>query len=240
MFGKLLKLLIFIFLLKMSFHLFADNNGNNSLTQYQDISLIQNAIKNYIYDHVTNPSGTVQVEVGQIDSRITLPKCPHLEPFVPPGGRLWGKTSIGVRCEGEFAWTIYVPAEVRVMANVLHIAKPVARDHAIGFDDLTLQLVNLTQIPEGILTEHSQVVGKIAAINLIAGQPVRQNMLRAPYIILRGQNVKLMAIGRGFSVSSEGHALTDASEGQVVQVRNSAGRIISGLARPNGIVEVQP
>jgi len=233
-----LKLLIFLFFLKMPFPIVAENH--NSLTQYQDISLIQNAIKDFIYGHVTNPTGTVQVDVGQIDGRITLPKCPQLEPFVPPGGRLWGKTSVGVRCEGDFAWTIYVPAEVKVMANVLHVARPVARDQAIGFDDVTLQMANLTQIPDGILTEYTQAVGKIAAMNLMAGQPVRQNMLRAPYIILRGQNVKLMVIGRGFSVSSEGHALSDASEGQVVQVRNSAGRIISGLARHNGVVEVQP
>jgi len=238
MFCKLLKLLVFLFLLKMPFHLVADSH--DSLTQYQDISLIQNAIKDFISTHVTNPVGSVQVEVGQIDSRITLPKCPRLEPFVPPGGRLWGKTSVGVRCEGDFAWTIYVPAEVKVLANVLHIARPVARDQIVGFDDVTLQMVNLTQIPEGALTEYEQAVGKIAAMNLMAGQPVRQNMLRAPYIILRGQNVKLMVVGRGFSVSSDGHALSDASDGQVVQVRNSAGRVISGLARPNGIVEVRP
>ena len=238
MFGKLLKLLIFLFLLKMPFHLVAESH--HSLAQYQDISLIQNAIKDFINEHVTNPVGSVQVEVGLIDSRITLPKCPQLEPFVPPGGRLWGKTSVGVRCEGDFSWTIYDPAEVKVMANVLHVARPVARDQTIGFEDVTLQMINLAQSPEGIFTDYEQAVGKIAVMNLTAGQPVRQNMLRAPYIILRGQNVKLMVIGRGFSVSSDGHALSDASEGQVVQVRNSAGRIISGLARPNGIVEVHP
>ena len=65
-------------------------------------------------------------------------------------------------------------------------------------------------------------------------------MLRAPHVILRGQKVNLVIQGRGFSISSEGQALADAAEGQVVQVRNKSGKIISGLARMNAIVEIQP
>ncbi|MBX3628528.1 MAG: flagellar basal body P-ring formation protein FlgA [Nitrosomonas sp.] len=231
-----LKLLAFLLLIKISFQL----SAANALSQYQDIALIQNAVKDFIYSHTVSPNAAVQVEVGQIDNRITLPKCARLEPFIPPGSRLWGKTSVGVRCDGESGWTIYVPAEVRIMANVLYVARPVARDQTIGFDDLSLQVVNLAQFPEGIFTEYSQAVGKIAAVNITAGQPMRPNMVRAPFVILRGQNVKLTVVGRGFSVSSEGQALSDASDGQVLQVRNTVGRIISGLARHNGIVEVQP
>ncbi len=234
--NRLLKSLVFLLLIKISFHLSAEN----TLSQYQDISLIQNAVKDFIYSHTINPNAAVQVEVGQIDNRITLPKCSRLEPFIPPGSRLWGKTSVGVRCDGEFGWTIYVPAEVRIMTNVLYVARPVARDQTIGFDDVSLQMVNLAQFPEGVFTEHSQAVGKIAAVNITAGQPVRPNMVREPFIILRGQNVKLTVVGRGFSVSSEGQALSDAFDGQVLQVRNPGGRIISGLARHNSIVEVQP
>ncbi len=237
--SKRLKSLAFILLIKISFSSLPLSAGN-TLSHYQDISLIQNAVKDFIYSHVTSPNAMVQVEVGQIDSRITLPKCPYLEPFVPPGSRLWGKTSVGVRCEGELGWTIYVPAEVKVMADVLYVTRPVARDQTIGFDDLSLQMANLTQFPEGVFTDYSQVVGKVAAMNITAGQPMRSNMVRAPFVILRGQSVKLTVVGRGFSVSSEGQALSDASDGQVLQVRNTAGRIISGLARQNGIVEVRP
>ncbi len=236
MHSRLFKLLIFFFLINASLN----SSAGNSLSKYQDISLIQNAVKDFIDSHAISSGGIVQVEVGQIDNRITLPKCTHLEPFMPPGNRLWGKTSVGVRCGGELGWTIYVPAEIRIMTNVLYVVRPIARDQTIGFDDVSLQMVNLTQFPEGVLTEHSQAVGKVAAVNITAGQPVRSNMIRAPFIILRGQNVKLTVMGRGFSVSSEGLALSDASDGQVLQVRNPAGHIISGLARQSGIVEVRP
>lgn len=233
-----LRFCVFLICAKLSVQLFAENHHLSS--QYQEIPLIQKAVKEFVYSHTMNPAGEIEVEVGQIDKRITLPKCVNLKPFMPPGSRLWGKTSVGVRCDEHVSWTIYVQADVKIMANVLHIARPVTRDQIIDYGDVALQIVNLTQMPEGVLTEYSQAVGKIAVSNLTSGQPLRENMLRAPYVILRGQNVKLLVKGRGFSVSSEGHALSDAAEGQVVQVRNPSGRIISGLARPDSIVEVSP
>ncbi len=234
----LLRLGIFLMTAQFSICLFAKNRDVEP--QYQEIPLIQKAVEAFLYSQTVNSAGDVQVEVGQIDQRITLPKCETLEPFLPPGSRLWGKTSVGVRCNKLVSWTIYVQAEVKVMGNVLHIVRPVSRDQVIDYSDITSQVVNLTEMPEGALTEHAQVIGKIAVTNLTAGQPLRQNMLRAPFVILRGQNVKLMITGRGFSISSEGHALTDAPEGQLVQVRNPAGRIISGLAKQDAIVEVSP
>jgi len=221
------------------FSIFASQH--KTIIQYQEISLIRKAVEDFLYNNTATLSGQVIVNVGKIDERLTLPRCSELELFVPTGGRLWGKTSIGVRCNSQFAiWTIYVQAEVNVMANVLHLARPVSSGQILVYEDIAPQNVNLTQMPEGIFTDAAQVIGKVATTNLTAGQPLRPQMLRAPYVILRGQTVSIVVQGRGFSISTEGQALADAAEGQVVQVRNKTGRIINGLARVNSIVEIQP
>lgn len=226
-------------LVLLPFSVFASQH--KTAIQYQEIALIKNAIEDFLYNNTATLPGQVIVNVGQIDKRLALPKCPQLEPFVPAGGRLWGKTSIGVRCNSQpAAWTIYVQTEINVMTTVLHIARPVSIGQVLTYEDIAPQNVNLTQMPEGIFTDAAQVVGKVAATNLAAGQPIRPQMLRAPYVIQRGQTVNLVVQGRGFSIRSEGQALTDAAEGQVVQVRNKSGRILSGLARINSIVEIQP
>ncbi|MDE2389616.1 MAG: flagellar basal body P-ring formation protein FlgA, partial [Betaproteobacteria bacterium] len=205
---------------------------------HQEISVIKNAIENFLYSNTASLPGQVVVNVGQIDKHLVLPKCPQLEPFVPAGGRLWGKTSIGVRCDNETAsWTIYVQTEVGVMADILHLARPVSSGQTLTYEDIAPQNVNLTQMPEGILTNAAQIVGKVATTNLPAGQPLRSQMLRAPYAIIRGQTVNLVVQGRGFSIRSEGQALINATEGQIIQVRNKSGRILNGLARANSIVE---
>ena len=218
--------------------LFAAEDQQTS--EYQQIPAILKAVESFVYYETKELPGQVIVSPGKIDNRITLPKCSALEPFIPTGGRLWGNSSVGVRCNSQTPWTIYVQVEVKIMANVIHAARSITPNQPITVDDITLKNVNLTQMPEGIFTEPSQVIGKIPISSLTVGQPIRQHLLRLPNIIVRGQKVKLNAQGRGFSVSSEGHALSDAAEGEVVQVRNQAGRIISGIAQSNAIVEVRP
>lgn len=208
--------------------------------QYQETSLIKNAVENFIYSQTATLPGQITVNVDNIDRHLNLAKCPELEPFMPAGGRLWGRTSVGVRCNNPSAsWTIYVQAEVNIMVNVLHATRPISTGQTLTYEDITPQNMNVTQMPDGITTDTAKVIGKVATTNISAGQPLRSQMLRAPYAILRGQKVNLVVQGKGFSVSSEGQALTDAAEGQVVQVRNKSGRIISGIARINSIVEIQ-
>lgn len=210
------------------------------IAQYQETILIKNAVENFIYGQTATLPGQVIVNVDNIDKHLNLAKCPELEPFMPAGGRLWGRTSVGVRCNSPSAsWTIYVQAEVNIMVNVLHAARSISTGQTLTYEDITPQNVNVTQMPDGITTDTAKVIGKVATTNISAGQPLRSQMLRAPYAILRGQKVNLVVQGKGFSVSSEGQALADAAEGQVVQVRNKSGRILSGIARINSIVEIQ-
>lgn len=233
------KSLLLLILILMHDAVFASNHS--AMEQHQDLLLIRSAIEDFVYRNTATLSGQVTVNVDKIDKYLILPKCSELQPFIPPGSRLWGKTSVGVRCNHNDAnWTIYVQAEINVMSDVLHVARPVSTGHALTYEDVTLQIVNLTQMPDGIFTNPSQIIGKVTTTNLTVGQPVRQHMLRAPYVIQRGQKVSLVVTGRGFSISSEGNALSDAAENQVVQVRNKSGRILSGIARVNAIVEIQP
>ena len=69
-----------------------------------------------------------------------------------------------------------------------------------------------------------------------ANRPLRAAMLNQPLVIRQGQNIKLVAAGKGFQVSREGRALNNAVPGQVVQVRLASGEIIRGTARSDGTV----
>jgi flagella basal body P-ring formation protein FlgA len=64
-----------------------------------------------------------------------------------------------------------------------------------------------------------------------AGQILRYDMIRAPYTIKQGQSVQLLAKGTGFSVSSEGQALGNATEGEIASARTASGQIISGVVK---------
>jgi flagella basal body P-ring formation protein FlgA len=84
----------------------------------------------------------------------------------------------------------------------------------------------------------AQAIGRTPTVSLAAGTPLRLDTLRSKPVVQQGQAVRLVSGGNGFSVSAEGKAITNANDGQIVQVRTPSGTVISGTARTGGMVEV--
>ena len=62
-----------------------------------------------------NQHSKFTIRVGRLDSRLRLSACESaLETYLAPGGKLSGKTSVGVRCSGPKPWALYVPATVNI------------------------------------------------------------------------------------------------------------------------------
>lgn len=200
---------------------------------------IRKQLEQYAAQQLAGQPGVVSVQVGEIEPQLRLDPCQRVEGFVPSGGRLWGKTTLGARCAAGANWVIYVPVTVSVQAPVVVAARPVAHGRVLSADDLTLRTLELTQLPAGVLTDVTAAIGQTLTTGLSPGYPLRQDMLRAPVVIRQGQSVRLVAQGGGFGVSAEGKALGNAAVGQTVQVRTSSGQTVSGVARPDGSVEIR-
>ena len=76
-----------------------------------------------------------------------------------------------------------------------------------------------------------------AAYRITAGQPIKGAALRNAQSVVRGSNVRINAVGKGFMVSSEGQALDNAAPGATV-VRMPSGQVVSGVVRNAGLVEM--
>jgi flagella basal body P-ring formation protein FlgA len=59
-----------------------------------------------------------------------------------------------------------------------------------------------------------------------------------PILVQKGQSVRVSSGGKGFSISTDGQALNEASEGELVKVRVSNGSVLNGIAKESGVVEV--
>src|SRR5688572_28688204 len=100
----------------------------------------------FIEQQALPPGGEVEVVVGEPDSRLTLAPCVRYEPFIPTGAKLWGRSSLGVRCVEGANWTIFVPIEVRVWGAVQVAARPIARGRPVTAEDVRIDRVDLTRI----------------------------------------------------------------------------------------------
>ena len=204
----------------------------------QDRAVISKAAESFLQRETKGLPGQVSIEVGKIDTRVSLAACTQLQTFFPTGSRAWGQTTVGVRCAAPAAWTIYVPASVKVSAAYLIAARPLALGQEIGAGDFSVQQGELTQLPAGILTDASQAVGRRLANGIQAGQPLRRDAIREPLAVVQGQLVALVVSGPGFRISSAGHSLGRAPQGERIQVRTISGAVVSGIVRPGPVVEV--
>ena len=202
----------------------------------QDHQVVQDLVLNFLRMESAGLPGQVEIKLGALDPRANLSLCAALEPALPPGTRPWGNTTVIVRCSAPNPWTIYVRATVKVVADYVISTRPLTQGHVIAPADLTTRMGDLAQLPSGIITDPTQAIGRTLTGSLPFGNPVRQDMLRAQAAVIQNQNVKLISSGPGFSVSSEGKALNNAAEGQLVQVRSVSGSVISGVARAGAVV----
>jgi flagella basal body P-ring formation protein FlgA len=182
--------------------------------------------------------GKVSIQIGEIDPRTVLRACAAPEAFLPGGSQLIGKTSIGVRCNEQPGWTIFVQADIRVTATLLVANRPLSQNTVLGENDFSLQSGELGQ--PGILTDPAQAVGKTLKFGIGAGQVLRQDMLRAPFVVTQGQTTEVRVHGKGFAIRASGQALNNGAEGQNVQVRMASGQVVNGAAGKDGTVDVRP
>jgi flagella basal body P-ring formation protein FlgA len=204
----------------------------------QNPALIQSKVEDFLQMQTLGAPGRVEVSVGAIDPQIKLAKCVALEASLPVGSRAWGKTTIAVTCTTPSRWTIYVQANVSVFASYIIAATPLAQGRVVALKDITFINGNLASLPAGIYTEASQVIGLIVGTSLTAGSVLRQELLRNPLAVKQGQSVRIISSGSGFVVGAAGYSLSDASVGQLVQVRAANGNVVSGVAKSNGEIEV--
>lgn len=204
----------------------------------QNLPALRTVVEQYLQTQTAGLPGQVTVKVGQVDPRTSLASCPAPEAFQQPGARAWGKTTVGVRCTAPMPWTVYIQATVNVMADYVAAAVPLAQGQPVDATQLVMVKGDIAAMPNGIITDMAQAVGRTPTASLPAGTPLRLDTLKSRPVVQQGQAVRLVSKGSNFSVSAEAKAISNAGEGQIAQARTQSGQVVSGTARAGGIIEV--
>jgi flagella basal body P-ring formation protein FlgA len=186
---------------------------------------------------VANPTAPPVITVGA-PRHDHLPACADPVAFLPTGSRLRSSMNVGVRCAAPEVWTTYVPVTVAMSVTYLVAAHSIDAQQVISEADLRVETCDLNRLPAGAVQNPALLLGRIAERRINAGRPLRTDALRDPQAVVRGQQVRVTAIGQGFSVTGEGEVLANASPGANVQVRTSSGQTVTGIVRNASQVEV--
>ena len=181
----------------------------------------------------------MEVSVGQLDSRLRLAPCARVEPYLPPGARLWGRTRLGLRCvEGPTAWNVYLPVTIKAFGPAWVVTGPVAPGAVLTANDATEAEVDWAEESAPVMANPEMWMGQVAVRQLMPGQALRQSMVRPPQLFRAGAQVKVIAQGPGYNIASAGQAMSAGAAGQIVRIRMDNGRIVSGTVSEAGTVLV--
>lgn len=167
-----------------------------------------------------------------------LPACAQFMITSPPAARAIGRSSVLIRCAGNAAWSLLLPVQIQLVADYLVSARNIAAGQPLGTDDLSSRRGDLGLLPAGTLIDPEQALGQLARVGIAAGQPLRQDLLRAQEIVKAGQTVSVNAGGEGFSVRNSGMALNGGGPGALIRVRLPNGQVVSGQASAPGEVRL--
>jgi len=182
----------------------------------------------------------VEVEVGQLDSRLRLAPCAQVQTYLPVGVPMWGRTRVGLRCvSGPSKWNVTVPVTVKVYAPTLVVTTTLPTGAVLLKEQLTLAEMDIASEPGTVFNEPTALLGRILSRPLAAGEVVRSSSLKQRQWFAAGETVTVLAAGPGFAVAGEGQALSPGLEGQDVRVRFENGRTVTGRASGDRRVEVR-
>lgn len=187
----------------------------------------------------TSDAGPLRMEVvvGSLDSRLKLAPCARVEPYLPPGTRLWGKTRLGLRClEGPSRWNVFLPVTISAYGPAWVIKGSVASGSVLTESDAMQTEMDWAQESSPIMSNPAQWVGQVTTRMLSTGQALRQNMIRPAQAFQAGTQVRVVAQGAGFQITADGQAMSAGVVGQPARVRMSNGRVMSGTVLDNRTV----
>jgi flagella basal body P-ring formation protein FlgA len=172
----------------------------------------------------------MEVSVGSLDARLRLAPCARVEPYIPVGTRLWGRSRLGLRCvDGAARWNVFLPVTVKAFGPAWVLRDNVVAGTVLGPNDAVEAEADWAAEVSPVVGDAAQWVGQVAARSLAAGQPVRQSMIKAAQAFPAGAAVRVVAKGSGFEVTSDAQAITPGVVGQMVRLRMENGRITSGV-----------
>ncbi len=200
---------------------------------------IRDSAKQFVLEELS-AEDDVEVIIKAIDRRLKLPACENnLVTFWPPGARRTGNVSVGISCEGEKPWKIYVQVSILVLKKVAILDRPAVKGEVLDKTMVRFEKRDVSRAGSNYITNVAQLFGYRFKRSSTAGKILQPKMLEVPLLVERGSQVTIIAETSALTVRMKGEAMTDGGLGKSIRVKNlSSNRVIQGEVIAKGIVKI--
>jgi len=210
--------------------------------KHQDLDRLAGDAETWLQREATtrHPGSTALARVRAPDPRLRLQPCSQVEFFLPPGGEPWGTGSVGARCPGERAWSLYMGYDISLRGPALVATRALRNGQPLAPTDGRMALIDYRSSPTGYLQDSALLGHSSLTMPLQAGQPFRLEQLRRRALVKAGQRVRVVLDGGAFQVSQEAIAQQQGSLGDVIRLKTPSGRIIHATVESEGRARIRP
>ncbi len=215
----------------------AETNTEKSI---ESIESIREKSKVFVKNAFSDVNFRLKIEIGSIDHRLRLRKCHQdLHIFFPYNNKKLGNSTLGITCNDQNPWTIYIPIKTSGIQFVVTAKQTLKRGDVISESDIILQEKNISLLQTGSFTTTEVVIGKRALKNIYKGAVINNTNIGEPYIIKKGQMLFIKAEKKGISVQLKAKALMNGKKGQRIKAINlKSKRIIEGVVVNSNTIRV--
>lgn len=204
------------------------------------------AITNAVHDFLTakaeqlaaQDQGQLDYKLTGLDPRLSLKPCEQaINVTTSRDNWLTKRGHLNINCP-QPQWSMLIGVELSLMRNVLVARVPIDRNQPL--ENLTeFASRDILAIHSGYIDNEDAVLSKVTKRQIVMGQVISPNMMKAEILVPRNSIVEVSAQIGQISVTSQGVALENGAFGDIIQVRNKRSkRIIEARVVQANKVEV--
>jgi flagellar basal body P-ring formation protein FlgA len=198
-------------------------NHSHASTKPEDIQARVSTYMNEYREQLMvqyGPSVRIEYEISNVDPRLSMADCEQPLTVKLKAQSKIGRANLKVSCFKGSAWSIYVPATIKLYRKVVVTTMPIARQAKLSEAALELQERDVSTLRGTYFTAMEKVQGMQARRPLQPGSPVLANQIEPPIMIKRGESVLMSASSGSLQVKIPAKALMDGRIGDQISVQN--------------------
>lgn len=179
-------------------------------------------------------------DIGNIDPRFNEKECTiPLEFSLNRSPLTQSNLTVLAECSDKTPWKIYITTKFYVYGNVVYASNTLPRSHRIQKEDLIVKEEAINNHHYTSFSDINDVVGMLAKRSIRHNSVIQANLLQAPKLVKRGDDVVIMASTQGIMIKMRGTAMQDGELGQQISVKNTQSeRIVKARVTDSGLVKV--
>lgn len=186
---------------------------------------VRAALKSAVSARIPDDPARVVVSEVALPKGFALPEGARLKVRLPDRDRVLGRMSfqVDVIAPPHHA-TYWATARVEMLAEVVVARRTLGRGEVLAADDLTTAPFPLSRLPAGTVKQADELLGQQVTRRVQPGEPVTEQAVAAPPVVLRGDRVTLLVRRPGLEITAVGEAREDGAPDHVIEVINLASR----------------